>query len=189
MLNENLLIEKIKKGDIRSFETLISKYQLYAYNIAYRLMNNEEDAKDVTQESLIKIYKSIKDFNNKSNFSTWLYRIVINSCHDELRKRKQNTISLHQQNQMDSSEYQIHISDNSLNPEKILEKKERERIVQESINELPLPNKTIIILRDIQGFSYDEITQIINEPLGTIKSRISRSRNMLKQILIQKNNI
>jgi RNA polymerase sigma-70 factor (ECF subfamily) len=92
---EKLLIKKSKTGDIESFELLVSSYDRKAYNIAYRMMGNEEDAKDMAQEAMLRVYRSIKDFKEQSSFSTWLYRIVTNVCLDELRKRKkERTVSL-----------------------------------------------------------------------------------------------
>lgn len=187
--NEALLLRKIKDGDVASFELLIKDYQVYAYNIAYRMMGNEEDAKDAAQEALIKVYKSIHKFKETSSFSTWLYRIVMNTCKDELKKRKEKVLSLDKEMETDDGTMSREIGDESLNPSKIVERNEVSHVVQEAINTLPDANKMVIVLRDIQGLSYEEISQVIKEPVGTVKSRISRGRNQLKKILIEQKHL
>jgi len=187
--NEALLLKKIKDGDVASFELLIKDYQVYAYNIAYRMMGNEEDAKDAAQEALIKVYKSIHKFKETSSFSTWLYRIVMNTCKDELKKRKEKVLSLDKEMETDDGTMSREIGDESLNPSKIVERNEVSHVVQEAINTLPDANKMVIVLRDIQGLSYEEISQVIKEPVGTVKSRISRGRNQLKKILIEQKHL
>ena len=187
--NEALLLKKIKDGDVASFELLIKDYQVYAYNIAYRMMGNEEDAKDAAQEALIKVYKSIHKFKESSSFSTWLYRIVMNTCKDELKKRKEKVLSLDKEMETDDGTMSREIGDESLNPSKIVERNEVSHVVQEAINTLPDANKMVIVLRDIQGLSYEEISQVIKEPVGTVKSRISRGRNQLKKVLIEQKHL
>lgn len=187
--NEALLLKKIKNGDIASFELLISNYQVYAYNVAYRMLGNEEDAKDITQEALIKVYKSIHKFKETSSFSTWLYRIVMNTCKDELKKRKEATISLDKEIQTDDGSMSMEIGDERLNPSRIVERNEVSHVVQEAINTLPDANRMVIVLRDIQGMSYEEISQVIKEPIGTVKSRINRGRGQLKKILMEKKHL
>lgn len=187
--NEALLLKKIKNGDIASFELLISEYQVYAYNIAYRMLGNEEDAKDVTQEALIKVYKSIHKFKENSSFSTWLYRIVMNTCKDELKKRKEATVSLDKEIETNDGTVSREIGDDRLNPSRIVERKEVSHVVQEAINTLSDANRTVIVLRDIQGLSYEEISKVIKEPIGTVKSRINRGRGQLKKILMDQKHL
>lgn len=187
--NETLLLKRIKDGDVESFELLIKDYQVYAYNIAYRMMGNEEDAKDITQEALIKVYKSIHKFKETSSFSTWLYRIVMNTCKDELKKRKEATVSLDKEIETDDGTISREIGDERLNPSTIVERNEVSQLVQEAISELPDANRMVVVLRDIQGLSYEEISQVIKEPIGTVKSRISRGRNQLKKLLMDQKHL
>jgi len=183
-LSERVLIERSQQGDIESFEALIKKYQVYAYNIAYRMTSNKEDAKDITQEALIKAYKSINNFRFDSSFSTWLYRIVTNTCIDMLRKEnKIKTITIDKSIETDEGEYQREIRDNRDLPEYMLEEKERREVIRRSIKKLSEKYREVLILRDIQNFSYEEISEITDLPLGTVKSRISRARYNLKEIL------
>ena len=181
---EKLLVTKSKKGNIDAFEELISAYERKAYNIAYRMMGNEEDAKDMAQEAFIKIYKSIQNFREESSFSTWLYRIVTNVCLDELRKRKKDKlVPLELSIETDKGTAIVELSAERETPEDIYERVEKKQLIQNAISSLGEDYKTVIILRDIQGFGYEEIATMLNGSLGTIKSRINRARNQLKDKL------
>ncbi|MBB6214934.1 RNA polymerase sigma-70 factor (ECF subfamily) [Anaerosolibacter carboniphilus] len=178
------LIEKSKQGDVESFEMLIKSYQTLAYNIAFRMLGNVEDASDATQEALVKVFKSIHSFQGQSSFSTWLYRIVTNTCLDELRKRKrQKVYSYHNPVEMEDGEIDRDVVDPNSSTEEIFEKKEEIKSIQDAIQALPEQHKTVIILRDIKGLSYEQISEILDCPQGTIKSRISRARLALKDII------
>ena len=181
---EKKLIMKCKKGDIGSFEKLIANYQKTAFNIAYRMMGNEEDAKDMSQEGLIKVYKSIKNFRLESEFSTWLYRIVMNVCKDELRKRKMKVISIDQGKETEDGVLKSEIRDNALNPEEVLTKKEDISEIQTALMKLSDTHREVVILRDVKCFSYDEIAEMTELTKGTVKSRINRGRKELKEILL-----
>ncbi len=181
------LIEKVKKGDIASFEVLIEPYQKKAFNIAYRMLGNLEDANDVTQEAMIKIYKSISGFQGKSSFSTWLYSVVSNSCIDYIRKnRRAVVVSLDREYDTGESMYKFEVADEMNTPEYLFERNETKRIIHDAINQLNVDQREIIILRDINGFSYNEIAEILKCSEGTVKSRISRARSNLKTLLTKK---
>lgn len=184
--NEKNLIIQSKSGDIQSFETLIKGYQKMAYNVAYRIMGNEEDAKDMTQEALIKVYKNLKGFRMDSSFSTWMYRIVMNTCKDELRKKKMKVISIDQPITTDDGQMHMEIEDKGLKPDEIVESRETQKEVHEALQAVSETNRVVVVLRDIKGFSYSEISEIIDVPVGTIKSRINRGRQELKNILMNK---
>ena len=185
---EAILIEKAKTGDVESFEILIGTYQKRAFNIAYRMLGNLEDANDVTQEALVKVYRSIPNFKGNSSFSTWLYSIVNNACIDFIRKNKKVKLLYLEKEQGDES-YKIEIPDEINTPECLFEKNEVKRMVHDAINQLNYEQRNIIILRDIQGFSYQEIAEMINVSLGTVKSRISRARSNLKDIINEGNKV
>lgn len=181
---ENALIKKSKAGDVESFENLIGSYQKRAYNIALRIMANDEDAKDMTQEALIRVFRSIKDFKEQASFSTWLYRIVTNVCLDEIRRRKnKNTISIDIGSELDTGDAKLEISCDRETPEIIYEKTEKRNTIMKAINDLNEEYKSVIVLRDIQGFSYEEISNMLECSIGTVKSRINRARNILKDKL------
>jgi RNA polymerase sigma-70 factor (ECF subfamily) len=134
------------------------------------------------------IYKSIKKFKGQSSFSTWLYRITTNVCLDELRKRKKNinNISIDQEILLENGEVFRQIEDHENIPDLQAEKNELNRIIRNAIYDLSDEHKEVIVLRDIQGFSYNDIANIIKCPEGTVKSRINRSRKILKEALKSK---
>lgn len=181
---EKLLIKKSQSGDVESFELLISFYDKRAYNIAYRIMGNEEDAKDMAQDALIRVFKSLKDFKGQAAFSTWLYRIVTNVCLDELRRRKnEKYVSIDSTIHTDSGEMHMELCSDKETPESIYEVVEQREMIRKAIHELNEDYRSVIVLRDIQGFSYEEISEILSCSLGTVKSRINRGRAMLRDKL------
>jgi RNA polymerase sigma-70 factor (ECF subfamily) len=185
---EKMLIDRCKNGDIYAFEELIENHQKKVYNIAFRMVGNEQDAYDIVQEVFIKVFKSINKFKGDSAFSTWLYRITTNVCIDEIRKRKKaKLISLDAPLSIQGDEVKLEIPDNKAQEsfEEAERKEVREEIIK-AINELNESHKAIIILRDINGYSYDEIANILECSLGTVKSRINRARGALKKIIVQK---
>ncbi|AEV69215.1 sigma-70 family RNA polymerase sigma factor [Acetivibrio clariflavus] len=182
--NEKDLVERAKSGDLEAFEQLIIGCQKKVFNIAFRMVGNYDDANELAQEVFIKAFRSIKNFKGDSSFSTWIYRITANVCLDELRKRKNRTIvSLDQDIELNDGDVKRQMPDNAPTPDMEAESNEVKSIVNESIQQLPDDYKSMIILRDIQGFSYDEISKIVNCPEGTVKSRINRARQALKKIL------
>lgn len=184
--SEKELIRKAKNGDVYSFEKLIKDYQINVYNLAFRILGNKEDAYDVSQEAFIKVYKSIKNFKEESSFSTWLYRLVSNTCLDYLKKNKKvktlnTTISSN-----DNQNIDLQIKDNSRTPDEVLETKEEIDMLISALNELSEQHRVVIVLRDIQGFSYSEISKVIKCSEGTVKSRLNRARWKLKDIIARK---
>ncbi|MDF2653680.1 MAG: sigma-70 family polymerase sigma factor [Bacillota bacterium] len=186
-LNEKQLIQKAKMGDEKSFESLILGCQSKAYNIAIRYLKNEEDAMDALQESFIKIFRHLKSFKEDSRFDTWVYRIVVNTCNDILRKNstRKTTDSIFRSE--DDKETVIEIPDSSGSPEEVFDKKEKSEFIVACMDKLSQDQREIIILRDIQGFSYDEISEILKCSVGTVKSRINRSRLKLREIMMEQN--
>lgn len=185
-MDEKKLIKQSIKGDVASFEQLIKSYQKMAYNVAYRVMGNEEDAKDMTQEALIKVYRNLKSFRMDASFSTWLYRIVMNTCKDALRKRKTKVISLDQTYDTGDGEMQWELEDEGLKPDEKLIQKETQEEVQEALQEVGENNRIVIVLRDIKGLTYSEIADVIDIAEGTVKSRLNRGRKELKEVLLKR---
>lgn len=185
--NEKHLLDRAKAGDTQAFEQLIEDYEKKVFNIALRMMGNYDDAKDMAQESLIKVYKSISSFKEQSSLSTWIYRITTNVCLDELRKRKSRKVVYIDENiKFDDGEAKKEIVSDEITPEEKVERDEIKRMLNSAISELSDEHKTVIVLRDIQGFSYEEISNITKCPQGTVKSRINRARQALKEILMSK---
>ncbi len=179
--SEKELIKKAILGDEASFEALIFSCKGKAYSIAFRYLRNREDAMDVLQESFIKIYRHLGKFNFESSFDTWVYRIVINTCNDLLKKAKTRP-PLESIYKNHDSNYHVEIVDKGLLPEEKLIKKEESEYILECLDQLQAEQREILVLRDIHGFSYEEISGLLKINSGTVKSRISRARENLKKI-------
>ena len=178
------LIVKSQNGDITAFEKLIESYQKKVFNIALGIIGNYDDASELAQEVFIKIYKSINSFKGDSSFSTWIYRITTNVCLDEIRKRKKAyTVSLDEDIELKEGNVNRQIADERYTPHENFERKEINKVLRDSIAKLPEDQKIAVVLRDIQGFSYDEIAKYTNCSLGTVKSRINRARQNLRSII------
>lgn len=185
---ENELIKKAKNGDTAAFEQLISQYTTILYNIALRIMGNHEDASDASQEALIRVYRNIGKFKGESKFSTWIYRIAYNACIDEYRKRKSKRgISFISTDDCyeDSENPLLCIADASPTPEESALQRERTKMLYNAIGKLSATSRSTIMLRDVDGLSYEEIAKIQGCSLGTVKSRVNRARTQLKEILLQ----
>lgn len=187
ILNDEMLIEKIKLGDIDSFEQLLAKYETKVYTIAYRYAGNHNDASDLAQEALIRVYRAIGSFRGESSFLTWLYRVVTNVCKDEMRRRaRQNSVSMDEMIERGKQP----IPDKSAESlEETVLRKEWQEEIQHVLNSLTHEHRTIIVMRDIQGYSYEEIATFLECSLGTVKSRLSRARNTLKDLLMAKSDL
>lgn len=182
MDKESRLIKKAKSGNLEAFEQLILQYEKRIYNYCYRMTNSQEDAEDLAQEIFIKVYKNLKSFKGNSKFSTWIYRIAYNTCIDKYRKKEVATVSLTLNS--DEEEKEIDLPSNDPLPEERIVSREEYDVVCECISELKPEYKNAVILRDIQNYTYDEIAEILNIPLGTVKSHISRGRAALRDALI-----
>lgn len=190
-MNENQetkLIQSAKKGNKVAFEQLIELYEKKVYNIALHMLKNEEDAKDAAQDSLIKIYRNIKKFDGKSSFSTWVYRVTVNTSLDLIRKKKsskeRDTYSLDDQIQVNEQNTMAMGHQGTIHPESHVMKQERLAYLKNALELLNEEQRMMIVLRDIQGFSYKEIADITKTTEGTVKSRLNRSRKKLKEILM-----
>lgn len=178
------LVLLCKNEDINAFEALVERHQKKMFNIAYRMTDNYEDASDIVQETFISAFKSIKKFKGESLFSTWLTSILINHAKNRLKRIK--NISHHEDRSTDGI---LEMDENSISMEtpslqtpvvEQLEQKEIQVEVQKCINALDETSREIVILREIQGFSYDEVSRILKMPEGTIKSRLFRARDSLR---------
>ena len=176
-----------KKGDVDAFEALVKKHQKRMFNIAYRMMGNYEEASEIVQDALVSAYRGIKNFKAKAKFSTWLYTIVINLSKNRLKQVK---AQLHRErysidNPVLTNEGQIHGEPASSEPSALetLEKRDIQQKVQACINSLDDEFREVLVLRDIQGFSYDEIGDVLKVPEGTVKSRLFRAREAVKDCL------
>ena len=186
---EAMIVRKVLQGDVNAFEKLVTEYERAVYAIAQRMTGNAEDAADMTQETFIKAYNSLSSFRGDSKFSVWLYRIANNVCLDFLRSRSRKpTVSLSAEDD-DGEETQLDIADESQSPELLLENALTRDAVRRGLDSLPPDYKQILLLREIQGLSYEEIAAALGIESGTVKSRIFRARKRLCTFLIEDGNI
>lgn len=182
-------VERVLGGDVNAFETLVLSYEKNVYNLALRMVKNPEDASDMAQEAFIRAYNSLASFRGESKFSVWLYRIVSNACLDFLRSRSRHpTVSLSVEND-EGEETELDIPDESQSPEALLERRLTRDSVRRGLDALSEEYRQILLLREIQGLSYDEIAETLSMELGTVKSRIFRARKKLCDFLLRDGNI
>ena len=176
-MDEGKLIKRAARGDAQAFNELMSGQERRMYAVALRMFGAKEDAEDCMQEAMIRIYRSIASFKGQSSFSTWVYRITMNTCLDELRRRKSRpNTSL--DGLLDAG---WSPSDDRDTPEQHVVRAEARASIDRFIRELPEDMRAAIVLRDIQGLSYDDIAAALDTNVGTIKSRISRGREKLRE--------
>lgn len=180
-MDEQQLIARAKEGDLPAFNQLVLTYQSVSYNVAYRIVGDQESAADVTQDAFLKAYKALGSFRGTS-FKPWLLRIVTNTCYDYLRasKRKPTT---NLDDLLVSPEHSWRLHDPGEKPEEHAERTELSQLLQWAINQLPPDQRTVVVLSDIQGLAYDEIADVMDISLGTVKSRLSRARAKLRVYL------
>ncbi len=180
-MDEQALLASARAGDPHAFNTLVRAYQDMAYNVAYRVLGDPEAAADATQDAFLAAYRALPAFRGGS-FKVWLLRIVTNSCYDQLRlrKRRQQT-SL--EGLVEDPDYASALANHSESPEHAILRGELAQVLQAGIARLPLDQRIVLVLSDVQGLSYDEIAEATGVNLGTVKSRLSRARARLRDIL------
>ncbi len=185
--DDNELVLLSRNGDLDAFEKLVNKYQKKMLNIAYRMTGCYDDACDIVQDAFIAAYKDIKNFEGRSSFSTWLYSITVNFSRNRLKKIKSEsnikTLSTICSAGAEDGRINMDVESNEPSALEAFEKKEVQQKVQDCINMLEDDYKTVIVLRDIQGFSYSEISDILKIAEGTVKSKIFRAREIFKNSL------
>ena len=189
MSSEKALVQKAKAGDRDAFAALVSAYEGKIYNLALRYLGNREDAMDASQEVFLRVFRFLPGFQEESGFSTWIYRIGVNVCKDMLAKRaKRGELSLELPDE--EEDYRTaEVADRRYDPEAIVEQADLRESLAEAIGQLPQQQREMIVLRDIQGLSYEEIGQVLSLEAGTVKSRLSRARENLRKKLLQSGNI
>ena len=184
-MNEQKLISLAQKGDQSAFEQLLDRYQKTVYHQALRLVGNPEDAADVTQEVFIKVWKHLPSFRGESSFSTWLYRLTDNASLDLLRREKKRRGD----SSLDDEEgAPLLPADPAPTPHQAVEQKELRQAVAESLAQLSEEHRQILVLREVNGLSYEQIGDILNLSPGTVKSRMARARISLANFLRKSGN-
>lgn len=183
-VDERGLIERSRRGDITAFDQLVRTYEKSVYNTAYRLAGSYDDAADIAQEAFVRAWNNLKSFRGDSAFSTWLYRIVTNVfLDDRKRKRARPQRSLDEAVALDESNVTRQFEDDSPGPEEVAEGAERRMVLERAIQTLPEAQRVVIVLYHTQGLSYEEIAEITNLPMGTVKSKLNRARLALRDRL------
>jgi RNA polymerase sigma-70 factor (ECF subfamily) len=181
---EKTLIRAAQRGDLEAFNQLVLRYQNLLFGIALRLLNDEDMASDAVQEALISAFRRFHTFRGDS-LRSWLARVVVNACYDELRKkRRQHSVPLEQYNaEGDEIETSFWLVDAQADPEVQYEASELEGAIQKSLNKLPSIYRLMLVLVDIEGLSYEEAAMAARVPVGTVKSRLARARLQMQKSL------
>ncbi len=178
------LVARSKAGDAEAFGELVQKYEHKIYNLAYRLVGNHADAADMAQDGLIRAFLAIKSYRGEASFQTWLYRIVTNVCRDELRYRNRRPqISLDESAETGEKDYYRQVADQRPLPDQTFEAQETQAEIQEAISALAMDYRMVLVMREFQDLSYEEIAATLHISIGTVKSRLSRARQNLRQKL------
>ena len=175
------LIASFQNGNEQAYIELVRRYRDRLMTFVFRFLGDMELSEDIVQDTMIKVYTHKHYYKEIAKFSTWIYTIAGNLAKTELRKRKRRKVTLLSQMNTDDRKYEIPSTE--LQSEDIVQGEYTERYIQKAILQLPLHFRTVVILRDIQELSYEEISKIVNVPLGTVKSRINRARLQLQQAL------
>lgn len=188
-MSETDLIKRCKRGDRDAFNELVLKFQSSVINMAYGMLSDYSDADDAAQEVFMRVYRGMNSFRENSSLTTWIYRITSNVCSDILRKRKRTCGTISINAPPDDDGRQTEIKDTAPEPEETVEQNERQKAVRDAIATLRVEYREVIILCDIEQLSYDEVSEILRCPVGTVKSRLNRARNQLRKILIKNKDI
>jgi RNA polymerase sigma-70 factor (ECF subfamily) len=183
-LSDEALMLRTGQGDRGAFDEIVRRYMSRMVNVAYQMTGDSELSQDIAQETFYRAYRSAATYKQIAKFSTWLYTIALNLCRNELRRRKHRFYSLEEMAERDEeSSVRIDIEDESARPDRDVEQNELGRLIVKAIDTLPEKFKQPIVLRDIEGLSYEETGRILNLPEGTVKSRINRARQRVKELL------
>ena len=163
-------VQKVQRGDADSFETLVRRHEKKIFNLLYRWLGDYDEAADVAQEVFLAAFRAIKRFRGDSSFATWLYRIGVNHA-----KNRQKSLQLARQRQQ-AAEVADTPGDSSSDPAEVVEQRERHDLVQQGLDQLDGDDSLLILLHDLQEIRYEEISDTLNIPLGTVKSRLHRAR-------------
>ena len=181
------LIRSFITGDRSAFTTLVLKYKDPVFNLCYRMTNNYHDADDCSQETFLKAFRNLSRFKFQASFSTWIYRVAVNTCKDRLSsseyRQRKHLIELDKSFNGSESAISMELPDNSLSPAEELVSREKTLAILQAIASLPTPQKVLVVLYDLEGKSYEEMAQITGCLIGTVKSRLARARKELRRKL------
>ncbi|HEX5132079.1 MAG TPA: sigma-70 family RNA polymerase sigma factor [Candidatus Krumholzibacteria bacterium] len=177
------LVARARSGDERAYRALLEKYERAVFSICLRMVRNRDEATDLAQESFIKVFASLDRYNSAYAFSSWLFKITSNLCIDYLRKRRIDTLPMDQPIDGEKGEIQRQYATADPTPEERLDRNQKMERLEAAITSLPEHYRIMLILRHQEDLSYEEIADHLSVPLGTVKARIHRAREMLKNLL------
>jgi RNA polymerase sigma-70 factor (ECF subfamily) len=183
------IVKKAQKGDRAAFDRIITIYRQTITDLCRRYMRNSEEALDMAQEVFCAAFTSMDKFAHKSKFSTWLYRVAVNLCInrlDMLKRRKYFDTGSISGGGEDSGEYEVQIRDKSLGADEELEASETRRMIMDSLEGFDAESRNVVILRDMHGLEYDEISGLLGIPLGSVKSKLNRTREKLREMIMKR---
>jgi RNA polymerase sigma-70 factor (ECF subfamily) len=183
-LDDELLIRRAQGGDRSAFDALIAKHSTRAYQYAFRLTRNPEEASDVVAEGFVRVYNAIQNFKGQSAFTTWLYRIMTN-CFLDIRKKEKSrqTMSIESALVTSEGDVEYQVEDESASPHELTERGEREQRFEKAVTKLPEYQRAMIVMYHGEMMSYEEIAASLDLPIGTVKSRLNRARLTLRELL------
>ncbi|NIV10746.1 MAG: sigma-70 family RNA polymerase sigma factor [Aliifodinibius sp.] len=185
-LEDDVLVKKAKGGDEKAYKKLVDKYERALYFHILKMVKDREQVEDLVQEAFVKAFDNLNTYSTNYAFSTWLYRIATNNTIDYLRKKKLNTLSIDKPMKTKDGEMEMQLPDESASTDRDIIKKQRKKIVQNAIDDLPKKYRKVIQLRHMEEKSYKEISDILDKPLGTVKAHIFRARELLYKELKDK---
>ncbi len=185
-----LIQNYLQTKELSQFKTLIRRYQNRVYSAAYRILGNAEEAEEVVQDAFVKVHQNLEKFKDQANFSSWLFRISHNLCMDTMRTKQRKKQGFHlisfdpQATDEEITSSNIgDLPDDMPNPAQLLDSEEQEKVIAESISKLPDYQRTVLVLHDLEGFSYQEIAEITGASIGTVRSRLHYGRLKLRELL------
>lgn len=181
--NDFQLVERAKEGDQRAYAELMQRYKDSIYFMTLKMINNKEDAMDLTVETFGKAFENLDRYKPDFAFSTWLFRIATNNSIDFIRKKRLSVISMDSMVDDEGDDRPLQIKSDSLNPEETSIKKQQSKELKDIVDKLPARYKTLIVLRYFDELSYEEIAQQLDLPLGTVKAQLFRARDLLSNVL------
>lgn len=181
-LNDEALIRQVRDGKDEAFNLLVRRYQNRVYSLVHRIVNIPQEVEDVAQEVFVTLYRSLPNFRGDCAFSTWLYRVTVNHCKNRLKYLQRRNFHRAQEiEETAEKDFQAHTSMALADPEQQLIGRQLEECIQRELNQLEEEYRIVLILRDIEHLAYEEISEITELPLGTVKSRLHRARSALKE--------
>ena len=182
VMNDSEVVQRFLAGEQRAFGELVDRYDTRLVNFVYRTVGDRERAQDLVQETFVRVYRHLHRFDQSKKFSTWIYTIASNLAKNELRNRSRNPLVLFQtiKKNWDADHRPLEWEDESLKPDDLFRKRHLREMVEKAVRELPEHHKIVFVLRELEGRTYEEIAEITDTNLGTVKSRLNRARKQLR---------